>query len=141
MARKHDIGDCEHCKKQFGYYLIHNGFNNSSYAYCDSCGVTALFDGYKVPKNVEVVPYQNIMTEVEPYLAPCQCGGAFRADACPRCPHCRQPLSAVRAADYIEPQAEGTKKGWRWQRGWKGLYCIIIEDRIVHDVWRKPDPY
>jgi hypothetical protein len=45
MARTHDIGDCEHCKKKFGYYLIHNGFNDSAYAYCDTCGSTALLDG------------------------------------------------------------------------------------------------
>jgi hypothetical protein len=43
----------------------------------------------------------------------------------------------VRATEYIEPQAEGTKKGWRWQRTWTGLYSIIIEDSVVHDVWKK----
>jgi len=139
MARKHDIGDCEHCKKKFGYYLIHNGFNDSAYAYCDSCGLTALLDGWRVPKGVQMPLHQAITPEVEPHLAPCQCGGSFRVSASPRCPHCQQPLSAVRAADYIEPQAEGTKKGWRWQRAWTGLYCIIIEERLVRDVWRQPD--
>ena len=138
MARKHDIGDCEHCKKQFGYYLIHNGFNDSAYAYCDTCGMTELLDGWKGPKTGEfqMLLHQNITQEVEPFLAPCQCGGFFRAGASPRCPHCRQPLSADRAADYIERQAKGTKKGWRWQRGWTSLYCIIIEDKVVHDVWK-----
>jgi hypothetical protein len=136
MARRHDFGDCEHCKKQFGYYLIHTGFNESSYAYCDSCGFTALLDGWKVPKSIQMVRHQNIAPEIETHLAPCQCGGAFRAGASPRCPHCRQPLSADRAADFIERQAEGTKKGWRWQRSWTSLYCIIIEDKVVHDIWK-----
>jgi hypothetical protein len=136
MARRHDIGVCEHCKKQFGYYLIHNGFNDSSYAYCDACGLTALFSLWTVPKSISVKPHQIITPEIEPHIAPCQCGGAFKASAVPRCPHCQQTLSAVLATDYIERQAEGTKKGWRWQRMWTGLYCIIIEDRVVHDVWR-----
>jgi hypothetical protein len=99
--------------------------------------MTALLDGWKTPKSVHLVLHQIIAPEIEPYLVSCQCGGSFRAGASPRCPHCRQPLSAVRAADYIEPQAEGTKKGWRWQRTWTGLYCIIIEDRVVHDVWKQ----
>jgi hypothetical protein len=139
MAREHHIGNCEHCQKQFGYYLIHNGFNGSAYAYCDTCGVTALFDVYKIPQNVHLVPHQIITQEIEPHLEPCYCGGSFRAGASPRCPHCRQPLSAVLAADYIERQAEGAKKGWYWQRGWSGLYCIIIEDRFVRDTWRHTD--
>ena len=140
MARKHDIGDCEHCNKEFGYYLIHNGFNESSYAYCDACGLTALLDGWKVPKSVHMVPHQMITPELEPHLAPCQCGGSFKAGASPRCPRCRQVISAVRATEYIEREAEGAKKGWRWQRAWTGLYCIIIEDRVVRDVWRQPEP-
>jgi hypothetical protein len=139
MAREHHIGDCEHCKKQFGYYLIHNGFNDSAYAYCDTCGFTALMDGWKVPKDIHMVPHQSITPEVEPHLARCQCGGSFRVGASPRCPACRQPLSPVHAADYIERQAEGTKKGWRWQRAWTGLYCIIIDDRVVHDIWKTTD--
>ena len=136
MARRHDIGVCEHCKKQFGYFLIHNGFNDSSYAYCDACGLTALFNLYTVPKGISLKPHQIITPEIEPHLAPCQCGGAFRASAVPRCPHCQQPLSAVLATDYIERQAEGTKKGWRWQQSWTSLYSIIIEDRVVRDVWK-----
>jgi hypothetical protein len=139
MARTNDIGDCEHCKKAFGYHLIHNGFNDSSYAYCDTCGSTALLDGWKVPGSVQMVIHQRIMPEVEPHLMQCQCGGSFKATAGPRCPHCRQPLSAVHAASYIEPQAKGTKRGWRWQREWAGLYCIIINDRVVHDIWNTGD--
>jgi hypothetical protein len=139
MARKQDIGDCEHCKKQFGYYLVHNGFNDSAYAYCDTCGATALLSGWTVPKNIHMVLHQNITPEVQPHLAPCHCGGSFHAGASPRCPHCRQILSAVLAADYIESQVEGTQKGRRWQRSWTSLYCIIIENKVVNDVWKKSE--
>ena len=136
MAREHHIGNCENCKKQFGYYLIHNGFNDSDYAYCDACGLTALLDGWKVPKGIHMIPHQNITPEIEPHLVLCSCGGFFRSGASPRCPNCQQPLSPIHAADYIERQAEGAKKGWRWQRDWTGLYCIIIEDKVVNDVWK-----
>ena len=42
MARELSVGECEHCHGQFGYYLIHSGFNDSNYAYCDFCGKTAV---------------------------------------------------------------------------------------------------
>jgi hypothetical protein len=54
-----------------------------------------------------------------------------------RCPHCWQTLSAQAAADYIEMNAPGTKKGWQWQRNWCGTYCIVIENRVVNDNFRK----
>jgi hypothetical protein len=139
MARRHDLGNCENCNKQFGYYLIHNGFNHSSYAYCDTCGLTALLDGWKAPKSAHMIPHQIITPEVECRVAPCQCGGLFSAGASPRYPRCKEPLSAARAADWIESQAEGAKSGWRWQRTWTGLYGIIVEDKVVHDVWKQPD--
>jgi hypothetical protein len=69
MARKHETGHCEHCKKAFGYYLIHNGFNESSYAYCDSCGTTLLLDGWRTPKRVQMLLHQNISPEIEALLA------------------------------------------------------------------------
>lgn len=48
------MGVCEHCKQRFEYYLIHNGFNESAYAYCAACSTTALLDRWKVPKGIEV---------------------------------------------------------------------------------------
>jgi hypothetical protein len=135
MTRERNIGHCEHCKKEFGYYLIHNGFNNSSYAYCDACGTTALLDGYKVPEGIQISLHRNITPDMERHLAACKCGGSFKSGASPRCPHCNGALSADHAADYIEKQAAGTKGGWRWQRTWTGLYCIKIEGKEVRDIW------
>jgi hypothetical protein len=137
MSRKNDIGKCDKCGKLFGYYLIHNGFNDSSYAYCDLCGATALLNLYKFPKiGIQLEPYQVITPVIEPFLKKCSCGGEFRSGATPKCPHCHCSLSATEATSFIEEQAEGTKKGWRWQRNWTGLYCIIIESKSVDDIWK-----
>jgi hypothetical protein len=138
MAREQNEGVCEHCKKTFGYYLIHNGFNNSSYAYCERCGKTALLDGWKIPKVIKVKLHQAITEEVESYLRPCDCGGFYKCNASPRCPHCNQCLSPEIATGYIESNAPGTKGGWRWQKDWIGLYCIILENHVIDDNWKLP---
>jgi len=39
-------GSCEHCRHEFPYALIHNGFNDSAFAYCDACGTTSILSGW-----------------------------------------------------------------------------------------------
>jgi hypothetical protein len=132
-----DIGTCENCDQQFSYALIHNGFNDSAYAYCDICGCTAFFSAWEpIPNGVSLRFHGSIDEEIEPLLERCSCGGHFRADASPRCSHCEQPLSADEAGKYLEANALGTAKGWRWQRNWRGLYCIIVEGRRVKSPWK-----
>jgi hypothetical protein len=131
-----DKGICEHCGESFGYRLIHNGFNESAYAYCDTCGMTALLDGWKIPQSITIQIHQGITPEVEQHLMPCKCGGHFVHSAFPRCPKCLKPLSAEKATKWIEDNAPGTKKGWRWQRNWTGPYCILIDDRVTQDNWK-----
>jgi hypothetical protein len=139
-----DPGKCEHCAKLFGYYLIHNGFNESCYAYCDTCGVLQLLNGYSLThpnKLSELLAKrpgrQAIYPDMEEQLRACACGGHFRRDASPRCPHCKEPLSAELAAKYIEANAPGAKGGrWRWQRNWVGMYCIVVENRLIKDAYR-----
>jgi hypothetical protein len=130
-------GTCDHCSAPFAYELLHAGFSELAYAYCDRCGQTALLDGWspKVPPEALAAWHQAISPSLEPLLAACACGGRFRADASPRCPSCGKALSAAAAADWIEANAEGTKVGWRWQRSWTGLYCIVINGRSVKDPW------
>src|SRR5271169_833762 len=127
-AREQDVGICDQCHKTFGYYLIHNGFNESWYAYCDRCGATAILSLYS-PRTSKLwlgkMLQGLIPPEIEPHLRPCSCGGRLIAAATPRCPHCDQSLSPVAAADWIERNAPGAKKGWRWQKDWGGLYCIV----------------
>jgi hypothetical protein len=48
-------------------------------------------------------------------------------------------LSAEVATGYIEKNAPGTSKGWRWQRDWQGTYCIVIEGRRIDNNWI-PEP-
>ena len=136
MTRCDGIGVCQSCDGQFEYMLIHNGFNESAYAYCDSCGRTALLDGWEIPNGVHVALHRELEPSVEALLQPCACGGAFKGSATPRCPHCSAQLSAERAARWIEASAPGTQSGWQWQRSWRGLYCIVVNGQLVKDNWR-----
>ena len=127
-------GMCEFCERDFAIEIFHNGFGETSYAYCDTCGKTAILSGWskRWPEGVKCTQAE-IAPEMEPCLRPCECGGKFTKGASPRCPKCRKPLSADRAADYLERQSPGTKKGWRWQRSWSGLYCAVINGLQVAD--------
>ena len=132
-----DVGQCEHCRSKFEYWLGHNGFNDSAYAYCDSCGRIAYLSGWfdKIPPQAGFREHGPIPTTCEVWLEPCECGGTFRANATPRCPTCKEELSAEAARVWIEANAPGTKVGWRWQNSWQGMYSIEIEGRSVNDNW------
>src|SRR5207249_2445978 len=39
-------GTCEHCGQTFGYWLVHCGFSDCSYAHCDKCGMTAILSSW-----------------------------------------------------------------------------------------------
>jgi hypothetical protein len=80
---------------------------------------------------------QEICVELEQYIQPCSCGGTFKKGSFPRCPQCNQPLSPEAAAVYIEKNAADTRGGWRWQRNWSETYCIIIEEKLVQDNFRR----
>jgi hypothetical protein len=132
------LGICESCRSYFEYYLIHNGFSDTAYAYCDKCGMTCLVGGWDDNRKPYAAPLKiqgPIQTETEPWLKSCLCGGRFRAKCTPRCPTCGHELSAELAARYIEKYALGTKKGWRWQKDWEGIYCIVIAGRLIKYNW------
>lgn len=133
-------GQCDKCGKAFKYNLIHNGFNESSYAYCNKCGKTVFFDTYKVPKEIKwfFIPHARhhaIPKDLEKYIEQCECGGNFKLDASPRCPHCHQILSPIEANKYIKSDPPD-KEGWHWQNNWTGTYAIVIEDNRVNDSWK-----
>jgi hypothetical protein len=136
-----DTGSCDSCGGRFQYQLVHNGFNDSAFAYCDACGSSALLSCWfaEVPSGAKLKVHGPINPEAEALLRPCECGGKFRAAASPRCPHCRATLSAEGARDFIEANAPGTARGWRWQGSWDGIYSILIEGRNVTDNWMPPD--
>ena len=131
-------GVCETCRLKFEYSLIHNGFADTAYAYCDRCGTVTLLSGWyeNIPKDAPLRVQGPIEAKTERWLQACACGGTFRRDASPRCPHCNSCLSAELATRYLERNAPGTKKGWRWQRSWLGTYSIVIAGRIVNNNWR-----
>ena len=135
--QSNDIGTCETCSRTFQYRLIHNGFNDSAFAYCDYCGCEASLSGWfkDIPPQAQFIGRGPINLEAEAFLQPCSCGGRFRGSAAPRCPHCKSALSPELARLYIESNAPGTAKGWRWQCSWQGLYSIIIDGRCVKDNW------
>ena len=124
-------GDCEHCTRAYRYTLLHAGFGDFSYAYCDTCGMLATFNysnSFLVNLPPASVPHQVIDPEWEPFINPCECGGHFRADASPRCVFCSSVLSAEHAATHIERNTIGAGRGWHWQGNWTDLYCIAMED-------------
>ena len=128
------VGTCEHCSKTFKIEIFHMGFAESSHAYCDACGMTAILSGWskRWPKGVKCTQAE-IADEMTSHLRACACGGKFTKGNSPRCPHCTQTLSPEKAAEYIEPQSPGSAKGWHWGRTWHGLYCAVINDRSVAD--------
>jgi hypothetical protein len=127
-------GKCEHCAAEFQFQIFHCGFGDCSYAYCERCGRTAVLSCWskRWPDDVKCTQAE-IAPEMEAHLAPCECGGRFKKGQAPRCRECGNKLSADRAAEYIEAQAPGAKKGWRWQRNWNGLYCMAVENWWVKD--------
>jgi hypothetical protein len=137
MRREDGRGTCENCGAVFPYEIVHNGFNESTHAYCDQCGTTALLGIVAIEKRLGRLPQllTPLPSEVERLLALCECGGRFRGVAPARCPSCRGALSADRAAAWIEGQAPGAATGWRWQRSWAGLYALILQERVVWDPW------
>ena len=139
-----ETGHCEHCEKDFEFYLIHNGFNETTYAYCDKCGSTTLLNEHceNIPEECRWFfdlkkRYEKIDEKLEKFLSPCSCGGFFTRLAKPRCPHCNKVLSPKKAANYIENNSPGIKKGWIWQGTWNDLYSIIINNNLVYDNWKK----
>jgi hypothetical protein len=130
------IGSCDHCGRTFRYRLIHNGFNESAYAHCEQCAFSVLLSGWNpLARWANLVANQKMTPDIEALLKPYPCGGVFRASADPKCPHCARPLSAATATTYIERDAPGTAKGWRWRRSWSGIYSIILDDRFVDNWW------
>jgi hypothetical protein len=123
---------CRACNASFRHRLVHGGFNESAHAYCELCGLTLIIHlPWQDPAYSRVQGFGIVTPRVERGLAPCPCGGRFSAAAAPRCPSCREALSATALTEQIESHAEGAKSGWRWQNSWQGLYAMVVEDRAV----------
>jgi hypothetical protein len=124
-------GDCEHCCRVYHYTLLHAGFGDYSYAYCDCCGMLATFtysSSFFLSLPRLAAQHQVIDAAWESHIQSCACGGHFRSNASPRCVYCKQPLSAEHAAPHIERNSVGAGRGWRWQNNWSEVYCLAVED-------------
>ncbi len=124
-------GDCEHCCRIYHYTLLHAGFGDYSYAYCDTCGSLATFSyssTFLLSLPALAVQHQVIDASWESFVLPCACEGQFRSGASPRCVFCSHPLSAEHASPHIERNSVGAGRGWRWQRNWTEVYCMALED-------------
>jgi hypothetical protein len=92
---------CEHLIIVEYPRIIHAGFNDSGFLYCNTCGDLLTWSSYDVA-------YQSLLggkppwdlTEdeksiIESHVVKCPCGGAFTFKALPRCPECTQPIPGI----------------------------------------------
>ena len=130
---------CASCREMFSFELIHNGLNDTCYAYCGTCGTCALFD-YPYQKPECQPHWQNALpasSELLAFAKRCDCGGIFDANAIPRCPHCFAALSATELTPAIETASFGTSVDWGCQGSWDGPYSFVTNGRLTENPWRK----
>src|SRR6516225_4964216 len=104
MRMKDGDGVCEHCRSRFEYWLCHCGMAESMYAYCDSCGKTAILS----ERDKRIAPIAQLPLTTgdlcrNGVISPtARVRGRFRKGGTPRCFHCKHSLSAGAATSYIE---------------------------------------
>ena|SRR5690348_16064586 len=141
MAREQYQGECENCGQSFHWYPVHNGFNQSFYAYCSGCGSTAILDFWGTPLThhpaVAKLVGGAIPNEIEGLLEPCSCGSRFCTSARPRCPHCDHEL-LPRAAGACEAASQPQRTRRDWPLTWNPaqVYCVIINDKVVYNPFK-----
>lgn len=115
---------CPECNQILRYQLVHTGFNNTGYAYCDRDGallVWEIFDPQYTAVAGDKHPWTlNHLEEVrvESAFHPCPCGGHFGMRNPPRCPHCRygpaevftDPIYFVDLGRRFDPARDGLSK-------------------------------
>jgi len=131
-------GNCHQCGAEFPYMLIHNGFNESAYAYCGGCGRLGLLSLWTFREACLAPEHGPIEESCIPDLAACVCGGRFSARAAPRCPGCGNELDPELVAGTIEAQAPGARNGWRWSRTWSGIEALAVSHPPVDLAWSPP---
>ncbi len=95
---------CPNCKKLIllkQEYLYHAGFSNRGFLYCELCPTILEFSSYD--RNYKKFirdkgPWPLAVDEkqlIEKHLKYCPCGGRFRFDAPPKCPHCLGSIASL----------------------------------------------
>lgn len=136
MTRRVQSIKCSTCSELFSVEVLHAGFDDSEFLYCDHCHRVAVLNIYSGRSTaLRDLAQAGLWTwrdspgarsQIEALLAPCECGGHFTFDAVPRCPHCRDPL----ILDSVLSQLDA--RGW-WKQGWRGVYCLITAGGRVDD--------
>lgn len=82
-------------------YFYHAGFSNMGFLYCSQC--TAIFefssfnDCYErlFPDKHPWSLTEQEKRKFEKHIKKCPCGGCFRFDALPKCPHCLGSIASL----------------------------------------------
>lgn len=127
---------CPTCKHSYYGRVLHAGFDDSEFLYCDRCFRIALLSIYSRSADILLrlaVPAlwswresAASRIEIEASLRGCECGGRFTFDAVPKCFNCQSvlPLETILEAFGAH--------GW-WGVGWRGFYCLIQEEHLVQN--------
>ena len=93
---------CPHCKHTVTFRgPYHAGFSNQGFLYCDQDSTLLIFDAYNrhyeriIPNKHPWMLTQREKRLVEGNLQPCSCGGNFKFDSKPRCPHCKGEIKSL----------------------------------------------
>ncbi len=136
-------GICDRCDQAFPYYLIHSGFNDSYYAYCDLCGKTAILDSYSPSLSqprLQRVSLGRIPAELEGKLCPCECGGRFVVNAGPRCPHCGSSYPQRRRPRLLSDRRKGQRSdgaGKETGKGYTASWLKIAPSETISFSFRR----
>ena len=128
---------CSACGQDFKVRVVHSGFSNDEFLYCDRSHHVAVLEIYSRTSSLllrladecgrglwdwrESAEYR---ARIEGALRSCPCGGRFTFSAGPRCPRCRVPL----ALDEVRAQVELFGNA-----GWRGAYYLILDDGSVEE--------
>jgi hypothetical protein len=96
--------ECPNCHQKINSEypdIIHSGFNDSGFLYCDKTGDLLTWSSFD-KKYIELIgqtqPWQLSTKQkaiIESSLKACDCGGRFLFSATPRCPNCNSPIPGI----------------------------------------------
>jgi len=127
------VAVCSHCQQAYPYTRIDNQISESWYAYCSSCGAVGVLMSTKaLPAEVYAKCGYELATEAEPFLPACDCGGAFRRGALPRCPHCKAEISRDDVINMLDHFY--SKREWSAATSGKGClqHCVVINEHLQY---------
>src|SRR5262245_17088135 len=115
MSIEKDKGQCETCGKEFAYFLVHNGFNDSAYSYCNSCGRASILSGWydKIPAVAKLKLHHAIPETTEPHLEKCEYGRSGRPSMAMRLSGGRNDFSIIFCETSTTGWTECPRYAWK----------------------------